>query len=152
MFNPAYGFRILIPPTLTGRDVDNPLYQRGFILLFSDPDESLNIQADTNSLDGNTLSQAAAEYTRAYTDQAKSILSYRSNNIVLGRRAAIEVSTSFLCRGTPGVFSLVTILTLSPDRRFLYTLNWTGREDRRDAGTKLLRQLVRSWRFMKPTS
>jgi hypothetical protein len=150
--NDAYGFSVQIPRDFVGRDVDNPLYQRGFTILSEDPDESLRVYADVNSLEWKNIDKAALEYARPFADDASKILSTTSHTTVLGGRHAVVVETRFLCRGSSTRYASMLILTLSADRRFVYALRWEGKLEEMGRGRQLLRSLRSSWRFREPKS
>jgi hypothetical protein len=148
--NLAYGFKVSIPSRFVGFDVDNPLYQRGFTLLFPDSQESITVYADINSLDWRSVTEAATGYTKVFTDQAAKVLSENRKHSLLGRRDAIQDAADYSCGDNQTPFSSITIVSLSPDKRFVYTLRWEGKKNERAAGKKALQELVSSWRFFAP--
>jgi len=150
--NLAYGFKVSIPSPFIGRDVDNPLYQRGFTLLFPDSQESISVYADVNSLDWRSTPEAEAGYTRAFTDQAAKVFSETRTQSQLGHQNAIEEAAEYSCGKMQGTFASITIVSLSLDKRFVYTIRWEGKKSERDEGSKVLHQLVSSWRFFTPKS
>lgn len=150
--NPAYGFTVTIPPNLIGRDVDSPLYQRGFTILFSDPEESISVYADTNSLEWKDVSIAAKEYSQFFTEEARRVLSSDIVKTTLDGRPAIRITVSYTCKGSTTHYSSISTVSLSHDLRFVYTLGWEGREDELEAGKHILDSLMTSWRFHRPTS
>jgi hypothetical protein len=150
--NFAYGFKVSIPSPFVGRDVDNPLYQRGFTLLFPDSQESITVYADVNSLDWRNVREAAAGYTKAFTDQATEVFSETRTQSQLGHQNAIEDAAEYSCGESQSAFASITVVSLSPDKRFIYTLRWEGKRNKRDEGRKVLGQLVSSWKFFTPRS
>lgn len=149
--NDAYGFSVQIPRNLVGRDVNNPLYQRGFTIVFDDPDESISVYADVNSLEWQSVDKAAMGYAGFFTKDQK-VQSATSEQTDLGGRRAIMIETRFLCHKSSTRYASILIVTLSLDRRFIYSLRWEGRLEEEDGGRKILKSLVSSWRFREPKS
>jgi hypothetical protein len=150
--NDAYGFSVEIPRGSIGRDVNNPLYQKGFTILFDDPDESLSVDADVNSMEWNSAVEAAKGYADFITEDDDRILSTSSENAMLGGRPAVIVERRFLCKGTSTRYAFLLAISLSRDGRFVYALRWEGKLDEMDGGRRLLRSLCSSWHFRKPKS
>lgn len=150
--NLAYGFTVEIPKGLVGKDEDNPLYQRGFIIVFQDPDESLAVYAGPNSLEWENVDDAAQWYASIFKDHAEKVLSTSTANSVLGNRSAKTVTTRYLCPGSDTRYTSIMILTMSRDKRFEYSLEWVGKPDEESHGVQILKALSSSWRFRKPRS
>jgi hypothetical protein len=150
--NFAYGFRVSIPDPFIGRDGDNPLYQRGFPLLFPDSQESIAVYVDINSLEWRSVTETATGYAKAFAGQAAKMVSEYRKHTLLGHRDAIQDTADYLCGGGETLFSSITIVSLSRDKRFVYTLRWEGKKDERAAGNEVLQKLVSSWRFFAPRS
>jgi hypothetical protein len=149
--NPAYGFAVTIPPGLAGRDVDNPLYQRGFTILFSDPEESLRVYADTNSLDWRSAGIAAKEYSRFFTEKAAKVLSSAAVDTGLDGHQATRITVHYMCGSSQTQYASISTVSLSRDRRFVYVVRWEGKADKLQSGEDILGMLLKSWHFRKPT-
>lgn len=141
-----------IPRDFVGRDVDNPLYQRGFTIVFDDPDESISAYADTNSLEWNSVDKVAKEYARYLAEGTDKVLLTNSEATQLGGRRAVIVETRFLCHGSSTPYASILIATLSLDKRFTYSLRWEGKVEEEESGRQILKSLSSSWRFRRPKS
>lgn len=150
--NPAEGFDVLIPLGLVGRDVDDPAYQRGFTILFQDPEESLSVGGEHNSLEWKDARAAAEDNSSAYREDGRKILFSQGNELVLNRRKAYEITISYTCPGSSVQYSSITAFALSVNRQWIYELRWEGKSTEIKNGRKIMRLLYSTWHFRKPKS
>ncbi len=150
--NPAEGFDVLIPRGLVGRDVDDPAYQRGFTILFQDPDESLGVDGEPNSLYWKDAIEAAEADSSAYRDDGRKITFSKGEVLVLDGRRAYSITTSYTCPGSGIQYSSITTLALGVDREYVYTLRWEGKSNELESGRKIMQSLYSTWHFRKPTA
>lgn len=150
--NLAEGFDVLIPRGLVGRDVDDPAYQRGFTILFQDPEESLGVEGEPNSLYWKHAREAAEDNLSAYRNDGRKILFSEGNVLVLDAHVAYTVTTSYICPHSRIQYSSITTLALGIDREYVYTLRWEGRSDELENGRKIMQSLYSTMHFRKPTA
>ncbi len=150
--NPAEGFDVLIPRGLVGRDVDDPAYQRGFTILFQDPEESLSVGGEHNSLEWKNARAAAEDNSSAYREDGRKITFSQGDSFVLDRRKGHEITTSYICLGSNVQYSSVTAFALSANREWIYELRWEGKSSEIVNGRKVMRLLYSTWHFRKPTA
>jgi hypothetical protein len=149
--NPAEGFDVLIPRGLVGRDFDEPSYQRGFVILFQDQEESLVVDGEHNSLYWKNAREAADFDSSSYRDDGRKIVFSKGDILLLDRRRAYSVTTSYTCPGSGIQYSSITALALGVDREYVYTLRWEGKSDELENGRKIMPSLYSTWHFRKPT-
>jgi hypothetical protein len=127
------------------------LYQRGFTILFSDPEESLRVYADTNSLDWRSAGIAAKEYSRFFTEKAAKVLSSAAVDTGLDGHQATRITVHYMCGSSQTQYASISTVSLSRDRRFVYVVRWEGKADKLQSGEDILGMLLKSWHFRKPT-
>jgi hypothetical protein len=151
--NPAYGFSVFIPQGFVGRDVDNPLYQRGFIVLFPNPEERISAYADVNSLEWRSPKEAADALAGIDSKEGLNFVSRHGVAMAFNGHSAFRTTIDYTCgHDRQSRYSSVLVVALSNDKRFYYILSWEGSRTHSKAGEKTLQLFVDSWRFSKPTS
>lgn len=149
--NPAEGFDVIIPRGLVGRDFDDPSYQRGFIIFFEHPVESLLVNGEPNSLEWKDAREAAEAYSSSYPDDGRKITSSKGGVLLLDGHKAYTVMKSYTCPSSNVQYSSITTSVLGVDREYVYMLRWEGTSDELEKGRKLMHSLYSTWHFRKPT-
>ena len=147
--NPAYGYMTQIPAGLIGLDDNNPDYQKGFTILFPKDNGTLSVYAEANS-SLYTEPQAAAKAESKYLTPETSIVSRRYQSFRVASRPAAQSIMLFHCPGVDTSYEVISVFTLNPGNRFLYTLTWQGKKSASASATRAMQALETSWRFITP--
>jgi len=145
--NLSYGYSVVIPHGLTGVDMDNPAYQRGFTIILRDPSRTISVSAETNSLEYNDSKAAAVAELYLFKQQGLQVAHEHTGPTELAGHAAANLSFRFACSGAEAEYLHIEILALSPDGQYVYTISWDGPSNMERLDQRLIAALRRSWRM-----
>ena len=145
--NGSYGFSVVIPHGLTGVDADNPAYQKGFIIALKDPERTVSVFADTNSLEYPDAKAAAAGELGLF-QQGLRVENQQIRGTELGGKPAATLSFQYRCSNQESRYVHVEVIAISPDGQYVYTIAWDGAADQDRLGQRIIIGLKRSWRYL----
>ena len=140
----------MIPHALAGVDADNPAYQKGFIIALKNPERTVSVFADTNSLEYPTAKAAAEGELGLFKQQGLGIEDERIVGTELVGRPASTLSFQYRCSAQEPTYEHVEVVAISPDRQYVYTITWDGADDQDTLDQRMIAELKRSWRYFPP--
>ena len=145
--NGSYGFSVVIPHGFTGVDADNPAYQKGFIIALKDPERSVSVFADTNSLEYTDATAAATGELGLFKQQGLRVENQQIAGTELGGHSAVTLSFQYRCSNQGAQYAHVEVIAISLDGQYVYTIAWDGAADQERLDQRIITGLKRSWRY-----
>jgi hypothetical protein len=137
----------MIPSGLTGVDTDSPAYQKGFTIVLRDPNRTISVFADANSLEYTDSTAAAVADLDLFKQQGLRVTDEHTAPTELAGRAAASLSFRYRCPGQELEYLHIEILALSPDGQYVYTISWDGASNVKRQDQRVMAALRRSWRM-----
>lgn len=103
------------------------------------------VRGEHNSADYGTPREAAMREIYYLRQVGKIIESETISSSHLGRLDAVELQVAYTCPGSPQRQLLSSIIALSPDKRFLYTIELYTTPDRYTSDRIPLDRIRESW-------
>lgn len=144
--NRTYEYSVVIPAQYTAYDVPDPANHQGFGLVLSKmPQTYIFVRGEPNSLEYQTLREAIGQITEWLRQKGRKAVSQMVTDSHLGPLDAVLVETSYTCSGSPQTYSLTSVLALSTNRRFLYTVELYSKANQYKHYRAVLNRIRRSW-------
>ncbi len=137
----------MIPHGLAGVDGNNPAYQKGFIIALKNPERTVSVFADTNSLEYLNAKAAAGGELGLFKQQGLRVEGEQIVGAELGGRPAATLSFQYRCSTQEPAYAHFEVVAISPDGQYVYTITWDGAADQDRLDQWLITELKRSWRY-----
>jgi hypothetical protein len=145
--NWAYEYTVRIPKGLTAYDGRYEARHSGFALpLGKELQSAIFVSGDPNSLEYNTPRDAAKKDVEYLQQQGKKIDSESITDSHLGALDAALIVVTYTCPGASDRHIESSLFALSPDKRFLYTLELYSPADRYESDRAVLDEIIKSWK------
>lgn len=147
--NLAYKYSVRIPKSLTAYDGRDEPRHNGFALgLGKAPQSVIFVLGDPNSLEYNSPREAATQELEFLRQQGKKIESEKITESQLGTLNAVILEVIYSCPRSADRHIRSSIIALSPDKRFLYTLELYSPANRYESDRIVLDQIIKSWKML----
>jgi hypothetical protein len=147
--NWAYEYSVRIPKGITGYDSRDQPRHNGFALaLDKEPQSVVFVMGDSNSIEYNTPREAAARDVESLRQQGKKIESETITESRLGTLDAVLLVVNYTCPGSADRYVESSVIALSPDKRFLYTLELYSPANRHEGSRAVFDEIVKSWKLI----
>lgn len=148
--NGAYQYSVVIPKGFTGYDGRDQASHEGFgIVLGKPPAGYILARGEHNSAEYGTPREAALREIYYLRQGGKMVESETISSSHLGRLGAVELQVAYTCPGSAQRQLLSSIIALSPDKRFLYTIELYTTPDRYSTDRIPLDRIRESWRIFR---
>jgi hypothetical protein len=145
--NWAYEYSVRIPKGLIGYDGRDEPRHNGFALAFDKELQSaIFVSGDPNSIEYNTPREAAARDVEFLRQQGKKIESETITESSLGTLDAVLLVVNYTCMGSADRYVKSSVIALSPNKRFLYTLELYSPANRYESDRAVLDGIIKSWK------
>lgn len=147
--NLAYEYSVRIPKGLTAYDGRDQARHDGFgLALGESPQSYIFVRGEPNSLEYDTARQAATRGIEYLRQDGKKIESEAITDSHLGTLDAALLVVNYTCPGSEERYTQSSIMALSPDKRFLYTLELYSSANRYGSDRAVLDELIKSWKMI----
>ncbi len=147
--NWAYGYSVRIPKGLTGYDGKDQARHSGFALALDKESQSvIFVSGDPNSVEYNMPREAATRDVEFLRQQGKKIESETIIESRLGTLDAVLLVVNYACPGSADRYVKSSVIALSPDKEFLYTLELYSPANRYESSRVALNEIVKSWKLI----
>jgi hypothetical protein len=145
--NKAYQYSIVIPKGLTAYDGRSEPNHQGFGIALDDSLQSfIFVRGENNSLGHDTAHEAAKQDAKYLQQAGKKIESETISKSNLGALDAVQLVVTYTCSGSSDRHIQSSVMALSPDKRFLYTIELDSPTNRYDQYQAVLAQVIKSWK------
>jgi hypothetical protein len=146
--NLKYKYSVRIPKGLTAYDGRDEANHNGFGLALGTPPESfIFVSGDYNSSEYNTPGEAAREAVEFLRQQGNKIESETITKSHLGTLDAALLVVMYTCAGSPNRYIKSSMMALTPDKSFRYTLEIYSSAKRYESARVVLDKIIKSWRM-----
>lgn len=147
--NWAYKFSVKIPKGLTAYDGRDEANHSGFGLAVGEPPQSyIFVRGEHNSLGYDTPRQAATQDVEHLRQAGNKIESETITESYLGTLEAALLVVNYTCPGSTDRYIQSSITAISPDKRFLYTLELYSPSNRYESDRAILDEILKSWKII----
>lgn len=147
--NLASGYSVRIPNGMTGYDGRGQSRHNGFALGVGKTTQGvIFVAGDPNSIEYKTPREAAMGEVEIVRESGSLIESQTISDSRLGALDAARVVVTYRCKGSGERWVQSSVVALSPEKEFVYSLQMYVRADRYPSYQKVMDQLIRSWRFI----
>ena len=145
--NYSWGYAVTIPEGLTGQSDPLPNPQHGIrIILSLDPWAIIWVEGWANSLEWETLEQAANYDLKYIKKDALNIVSIQTSQMKLADASAVRYIVRYQC---PGGMKVEDFVVCIDERTIVYTIRLTTYAKHYDTYKPVLDQLIESFRFIE---
>jgi hypothetical protein len=145
--NWEYEYSVRIPKGFTAYDGRDEARHSGFALpLDKTLQSAIFVSADPNSTEYNTLGEAAKRDVEFLQQQGKKIEAQTITKSDLGTLNAVLLVVTYTCHGSSNRHIKSSMLALSPDKRFLYTLELYSPVEQYHGNRAMLDEIIKSWK------
>ena len=147
--NRAYEYSVVIPEGLTGHDGRGEANHAGFGIALGEPPESyIFVRAEHNSLEYDTAREAAMQNIEYLQADGNRVESKALSEWRLGTLNAVRLVVTYTCSESADRYVLSSMVALSPDKSFLYSLELCSRADRYGTDQAVLDRIIESWKML----
>lgn len=147
--NEAYEYSVRIPKGFTGYDGRKEANHNGFGLALGKVSQGvIFVIAEHNSLEYNMPREAAVQTVEWLRQRGKQIESETISDTHLGKLRAVHLVVIYTCRGSTDRYVQSSIMALSPDLGFTYTLELYSPANHYASNRRMLDQVVKSWKMI----
>jgi hypothetical protein len=147
--NWAYEYSVKIPQGHTGYDGRDEANHSGFGLALGKSSQSyIFVIGEHNSLEYTTPREAATQAVESLRQGGKDIESQTITESHLGTLNAVLLEVIYNCPGSSDRHVQSSVMALSPDNRFLYTLELDTPTSRYKSDHTVLDEIVKSWKMI----
>lgn len=148
--NRAYEYAVTIPKGLTGYDGRGEANHNGFgLVLGGTPRSFILVQGERNSLGYDSPREAATDALEYLKRDGNKIESVTIGESRLGSLKAVTLVAVFVCPGGQERHVKSSVMALSSDNRFLYTLEIYSPLDQFESGRAVLAEITKSWKLWR---
>lgn len=147
--NLAYGYSVRVPKGLIAYDGRDQAKHDGFGLALGEPPQSyIFVRGEYNSLEYDTPRQAATQDMEFLRQEGNKIESRTITESRLGTLDAVLLVVNYACPESADRYIKSSIIALSPDKRFIYTLELYSPASRSEGDRAVLDEIIKSWKMI----